>query len=163
MFKLVHRHDLSRKHYEEHPAWADYSEPDDIEEIVSWGIPRDEISNCLQQCTRTDAEYFFQVLRTDPLPSFRFLHLRASIIAADGTGFSGYVVGEHPYCVALFFGEHEFGFNVSLPDFAELELARLRRIAGLPLSPFFPLRYCTQFHDDNGHTIEGVFDYDRNG
>ena len=160
MFTLIQRHDLSQHHFEQHPAWADYSEPNDIKEIVDWGVERDSVVAELERVHYSD-EFVFPVLRTDPLPSFRFLYLRAEFTAADGSWFAGYVIGEHPYCVAVFHGDKQFKFNVNLPDFAEQELARLRRVSRLPLAPFFPLRYSTTFRRNDGERIEGQIDYDR--
>ena len=160
MFTLIHGHDLSRDHFEQHPAWADYSEPDDIEEIVSWGLERAKIVEQLERVRYSD-EFVFPVLRTDPLPSFRFLYLRAEFTAADGSRFVGYVIGQHPYCVAVFHGDEQFTFNANLPDMADEELARLRRVSHLPLTPFFPLHYSTTFLRGDGQRIEGQFDYDR--
>lgn len=160
MFTLIRVHDLSQQHFEQYPAWADYSEPDDIEEIVRWGVERGAVVAELERVHYSD-EFVFPILRTDPLPSFRFLYLRAEFTAADGSRFAGYVIGEHPYCVAVFHGNEDFGFNATLPDLADEELARLRRVSRLPLTPFFPLRYSTTFRRDDGERIEGQFDFDR--
>jgi hypothetical protein len=158
MFTLINVNDLSRQHFEQYPAWADYSEPDDIDSIVSWGVDREEVIEQLERVGYSD-EFVFPVLRTEPLPSFRFLFLRADFVSADGTRFTGYVIGQDPYCVAVFYGEKEFVFNDSLPDLGEEELARLRQWSKLPLKPFFPLRYSTPFRRDDGESIEGMFRY----
>ena len=159
MFTLIHGHDLSRQHFEQHPAWADYSEPEDIEEIVSWGVERAAVVEQLERVRYSD-EFVFPVLRTEPLPSFRFLFLRANFVSADGTRFTGYVIGQNPYCVAVFYGDDEFAFNANLPDLGEQELARLRQSSKLQLEPFFPLRYSTPFRRDDGERVEGLFAYD---
>jgi hypothetical protein len=160
MFTLIHGHDLSQRHFEQHPAWADYSEPADIEEIIGWGIERAAVVAELERVHYSD-EFVFPVLRTDPLPSFRFLYLRAEFAAADGSRFAGYVIGEYAYCIAVFHGDEQFTFNANLPVLAKEELERLRRVSQLSLMPFFPLRYSTAFRRDDGERIAGLFDYDR--
>src|SRR5215471_16459158 len=112
MFTLVPRHNLSPSHFAQHPAWADYSEPDDIEQIAGWGVERAAIVAELERVHYSD-KFVFPVLRTDPLPSFRFLYLRAEFTAADGSRFAGYVVGRHPYCIAVFHSDEKFMFNAN--------------------------------------------------
>jgi hypothetical protein len=160
MFSLIPSSSLSPRHFEEYPAWADYSEPEDIEEIVRWGIEREAIVQELEQTGYSD-EYVFPVLCTDPLPSFRFLYLKADFTAADGMQFTGYVIGQRPYCVAVFHDDEDFVFNSSLSDLGAEELERLRSWSGLALDPFFPLRYVTPFQRDDGQKIEGEFDFSR--
>jgi hypothetical protein len=161
MFALLPIRELSPKHFAEHPVWADYEEPGNIDQIVGWGVPRADVVRELERVSYSDA-FMFPVLRTRPLPSFRFLYLSAALTAADGTQFSGYVLGAHPYCVAVFHGDESFMFNLNLPDMAENQLSRLRHLSGLRLAPFFPLHYSTQFHRGDGEPVVGVFDYNRN-
>lgn len=159
-FTLIHNHTLTSHHFEEHPAWADYSEPDDIETIVSWGIEKAEIVKQLEMVNYSD-EYVFPVLHTDPLPNFRFLYLRAEFTSAEGTRFTGYVLGQHPYCVGLFFGNEVFTFNSGLLDMARESLTRLRKTLRHPLAPFFPIHYSTPFQRHDGKKLEGEFYYNQ--
>lgn len=160
MFTLVHTHDLSQTHFDQYPAWANYSEPDDIEEIANWGIERAAILQQLERIHYSD-EFLFPVLHHEPLPKFRFLYLKAMIIAADGSRLVGYIVGQAPHCLTVFHGDSQFTFNSNLRDLAAEELARLRRISQLSLTPFFPLHYSTTFRRDDGEKIEGQLDCNR--
>lgn len=153
---------LTQQHFERSPAWAKYCCPDDIDEIVSWGLDRREVNDRFAAVGYSDG-VAFPVFRTDPLPDFQFLYLAARITAADGTEFDGYILGQSPHLVAVFHKGEEYGFNTHLPDMGADETARLRHDSRLELSPFMPLQYVTQFHRDDGSRIEGVFDYGQDG
>jgi len=154
---------LSARDFEQHSVWANYESPDDFEEICKWGQRGESIVQEIKGCGYSD-EYFFPVLQTEPLPSFRCLKLRAKLTSADGIGFSGYVIEPTGvYCVGVFHKDRSFLFNLNLPDMAEQQLAELRQLSGLELKPFFPLRYTTSFRDNEGRRIEGTFDFGNTG
>lgn len=153
---------LTQQHFEQCPAWAKYCCPDDIDEIVSWGLDRQAVNERFAEVGYSDG-VAFPVLRTVPLPDFQFLFLVARITAADGTEFAGYILGQHPYVLAVFHDGEEYGFNTNLRDLGEAETSRLRRDSQFKLSPFMPLRYVTPFLRDDGQRIEGVFDYGLDG
>jgi hypothetical protein len=92
MFTLIHGDHLSKRHFEQHPAWANYEEPNNIEQIVSWGVERAAVVAELERVKYSD-EFIFPVLRTHPLLDFRLLYLKAEFTAADGSQFAGYVIG----------------------------------------------------------------------
>jgi hypothetical protein len=156
MFTLISWLELSPRHFKQYPVWAEYSEPDDINEIVSWGLERRAVVHQLEQTGFSD-QHVFPVLKTDPLPCFRFLFLKAEFRAADGARLTGYVIGQRPYCVGVFAAAECFLFNENLPEMAGEQIDRLRRAARLPLTPFFPLRYSTAFRRDDGTRVEGEF------
>jgi hypothetical protein len=158
-FTIIPDSELLPKRFEEHPVWASYYEPEDMDCIVSWGIERELVERLLKEVmiAHPGDDYFFPVLGGKRLMSFMFLHIKADFVTADGTQLNGWVGGADPHCIGIFLGEREFLFNHNMPKEAEREISIIRRISGLPLKRFFPLHYSTEFEDDEGNRIEGEF------
>jgi len=144
---------------EQFPIWASWQEPADGEGVLSWGEEGAELFRELEAVGFSD-NYYFPILKYDTYEDWRigrFQHFKAQIIAADGSEFSGYVGDEFAYFAGVFFNDEAFNFNVGLLDWGEKTLAKLRIATGKPLSPFFPLRYRTDFRLEYGERLEGLF------
>jgi hypothetical protein len=100
------------------------------------------------------------VVDTEPLPNDRgTLFIKADFWTPTGQHFDGCVnMHVEVYCVELFVGSRQFGFNVRLQDLAEEDLQELRQVIMDEHVQIFPLRYRTNFQFANGERVEGIFD-----
>lgn len=152
---------VSQQDFQRHPVWAEIEEPGDFEFIEAWGEMGAQIVREIQASGYS--ECYFPVLQLDDnWDGFRIVNIRATITAADGTEFPGYVTGTNPHALCLFpeSGESGYvGFNIHSRDWAEETLLELREVTQKPLSPLFPLRYETGLRDTRGERIQGFFGY----
>jgi hypothetical protein len=150
---------LSREDYERYPVWANYEEPGDFESILTWGEKGAQIVREIQAAGYSDAYYYPVLQLDDAWQGARGVTVRATIVAADGTELPGCVSAATSHYLGVFAGDEEFSFNIHWEDSANERLLQLRRATGRTLSPFFPLRYKTEFRISYGERVEGFFGY----
>ncbi|MBB4839832.1 hypothetical protein HNP52_002924 [Sphingomonas kyeonggiensis] len=116
-FHLKPEDALSSRDFNERPLWAGYYEPDDVDDIVRWGVPEAEVRAALDEVGWADDHYF-------PLPveAARSYWMRGKLYAVtatlpDGTEHTGYVGEDHSY-LAVF---TEGGLRVASDLFPEID------------------------------------------
>lgn len=92
---------LTAGDFERSLLWAGYYEPDDVEEIVRWGIPEHVVRAALDAVGWEDDNYFPLPLEAARSDWMRGKLYAAQITCADGSTFTGYV-GEGRDYVAVF-------------------------------------------------------------
>ncbi|MCA8923024.1 MAG: hypothetical protein KDD82_14510 [Planctomycetes bacterium] len=123
--------DLFPEHLEEHPVWT-------WDEAMEHLVP---VPACRH--LPTDADVF----------------VKARLTAADGTEFSGYVVGTfRAIALTILHNRDQFTFNAGLPRLAAAELNRLRKATKNKRLLLFPLRYSTDFAWEGDRRFEGTFE-----
>jgi hypothetical protein len=92
---------LSGSDFDQKPLWAGYYEPDDIGEIVRWGVPEADVRAALDRVGWEDDHYF-------PLPAEALQSdwMRGKLYAVtatfpDGTQQTGYVGEDRSYLVVF--------------------------------------------------------------
>jgi hypothetical protein len=131
MLTLVPESDFGERQLQEHAVWARYYDPDEIEEVVSWGIDRTAFLKALEQAHDGSDHAMYPVMRTDPLPESLDLYVRAEFVTPGGRRLTGYINGTEANFVTLFCAKDQFSFSsTSLPDLNLEDLARLRRAIG---------------------------------
>lgn len=85
------------------------------------------------------------------------LFVKATLIAADGTEFSGYLIGGRTfYAFGLFVADSEHVMNLSLPDMIETSLEEIRAQTAHKKLDLFPMSYRSDVRSVDGRKIEGV-------
>src|SRR5690348_2876654 len=102
MFELVPESKFGEQQIAAHPVWARFADPDEIAEIVGWGIDRDTLLQKLAEKHDGSDHAMYPVLRTDPLPESLDIYIRANFVTPEGRQLTGYLSGIEPYVVSLF-------------------------------------------------------------
>ncbi|MBZ9648998.1 hypothetical protein K9B33_15740 [Sphingobium sp. 3R8] len=106
-FYLKPHRALSSRDFDEMPLWAGYYEPDDVSEIVRWGVPEAEVHAALDQIDWADDHYF-----PLPLAAVKSNWARGKLYAVtatfpDETERTGYVGEGDDYLVVFFQGSQQ--------------------------------------------------------
>jgi hypothetical protein len=104
-FHLKPAESLSSCDFDEMPLWAGYYEPDDVDEIVRWGVPEAHVRAELDRIGWEDDHYF-----PLPLEAVQSDWMRGKLYAVtatfpDGVQCTGYVGEDHRYLVVFIDGE----------------------------------------------------------
>src|SRR5262245_54695552 len=110
MFDLVPESRFGEEHIIAHPVWARYDEPDQIDEIVGWGIDRNLVLQKLAETHDGNDHAMFPVLQTDPLPDSLDIYIRAEFITSDQRRLTGYLSGIEANVITLFWAKDQFCF-----------------------------------------------------
>lgn len=157
-FRVIPSHELGPAEFEEHPVWSVHSDAREIEEIVSWGVDREELRQQLQPTLICSEEFVYPVLQLDELPARQSLLLRASFLTPSGRRLGGYLVNHPPQCIGLFVDGEAFLFNRNLPELARESLESMQRCLGERDEGVFPLAYETIVRPLAGNPLRGTFD-----
>lgn len=158
MFTVVRESQFGKWIFDLYPVWARYSDWDEIDMIVTWGIDRDEVVRLLQENSDGNDHGLYPVLRTDPLPEHDNLLIRADFVTPEGLNLVGCLSGPEALAINLFYGDSFFPFLSNwLNEWNALSLERLRTAIGKPNAVIFPCSYQTGFRTAGGDLVRGVF------
>lgn len=120
--------------FERSLLWAGYYEPDDVAEIVRWGISEHVVRAALDAVNWEDDHYFPIPLEAAQSYWMRGKLYAARITSADGSIFAGYVGEGHDY-VAVFIDGETFVLASDFPNASRslpftLPLAIINRVTG---------------------------------
>lgn len=125
---------LTERDFVEHPVWACYYEPDEVETLVDLGFDRLSVLQALKATGYSD-EYAF------PLPSeaadapLNYLYCSVTATTRGGNKLVGYITGP---CVAVYFQGKLYAFNSNLREWS-LKTARELAVA-LGEKAVFPMQ-----------------------
>jgi hypothetical protein len=161
-FRLIPESEFSWEHLEEYPAWSEYYDYDEREEIVEWGIDAAWLEEEIERKHDGSNHAMYPLLQTNPLPPRMRIYLRARFRTPNGQSLSGYVINDDAYCIGIFVGGRQFTFNWRHGDneWTRRDRATLQRLLPDPGDPLFPLFYETDFMDEDGRRIEGTFAFE---
>lgn len=160
-FKVLPISDLAEQTFDEWPVWSEHYDYDEIEDIVRWGLIREEVLRLFQQNENGNEHCVYTLLETNPFPERMRIYIKAMLVTANGQSFKGYVINEDAYCISIFHGGREFSFSyhpMSESHNREQEQKLLRSLGSLG-SELFPITYKTDYFASNGDRICGVFHY----
>src|SRR5579859_6357559 len=133
-FRVIPQSELSEQHFDEWPVWSEHYDYDEIEDIVSWGVSREEALQAFRQNERGNEHCVYTLLQANPFPPRMRIFIKASLQAANGVSLKGYVMNEDAYFLAVFSKGKKFCFS-RLPlveDLHRKEEQKLRRSIGEP-------------------------------
>ena len=139
-FELRHESEMSAALMAQHPLWAQYHEPDDIEVIASWGISRATVESALESVGWSDS-YIFPVLQSTDVSRFYFFYAAATFRAADGTHFAGFVSDFVPTSLWVFHNGERLLLSLDDPELTQEDERALR--ASLGGQPIYPVEICS--------------------
>jgi hypothetical protein len=137
-FKFVNLSELSASLFEEHPIWASYYEPDDIDAITNWGINRNEVVEKLEKIGYSD-DYIFPMLSIDNEYPFKFEYYKASFELPSGEMLSGYMVGTKARAIGIFTDKEHYVLNINLKKSALDDEKNILKDIGSNAKVMFPL------------------------
>ena len=158
-FRIIPMRDFGRQELAEWPVWSEYQDPEELEELVAWGVDVTSFHDRFRALNLGNEHAVYPVLKYDPLPDDRLLYLLANFRTRSGHTFDGYLVTENPNCVGVFVGSEEILFNVNLRDLADADIGKVARYLGVTPDDLFPLTYTTGFRLSDGTLVAGTFDF----
>jgi len=112
---------LNENDFIEHPAWATYYEPDDIETLIELGFDATEVRTAIAAKGYSDSYSFALPAKASDAP-FHYLYLSIRATTVGGRKLVGYVTSA---CLGLFLNGESFEFNPRLADLSEANATRL--------------------------------------
>jgi hypothetical protein len=109
-FRVKPEHLLGEKDFIEHPVWATYYEPDDIETLESLGFDAGQVQAALEPLNLSD-DYSFPLPVEAAGSPFHYLFLSVRAQTKGGNQLVGYITGA---CLAVFFQGNCYHFNPNL-------------------------------------------------
>jgi hypothetical protein len=151
-FRLIPMSELSRQHFNQWPVWSEHYDYDEIEEIESWGVSREQFFAELEALNLGNGHAAYPVLNYDPLPPRMRIYIKARYATRRGDTFNGFVVNEGTYAGCIFREDDELYFNVNIPEsFDDLALH-----LGVSLDELLPLRFETDCRTEEGDLVAGL-------
>lgn len=160
-FRVIPGDELSERHFDEWPVWSEHYDFDEIEDIVRWGLNRQEVLRLFQENKRGDEHCVYTLLESNPFPDRMRIFIKASLEAANGQRFKGYVINEDAFCLSVFHGGEEFFFSSHpmLDSINQEQEQGLLESLGAAGARLFPMKYTTEYRAASGEGISGVFRY----
>jgi len=146
---------LTRSHFEAWPVWSELYDADELLEIASWGVPKDQFLADLEKLDLGDEHAAYPVLDLSHVPDRMRVYIRAAIRCADNRTLDGYIVNPDAYAFGVFVSDTEFAFNTNLASDCREELDRLADALDASPNTVKPLSFSTDFHDAIGSVIAG--------
>lgn len=112
---------LDERDFIEHPAWATYYEPDDVESLIELGFDAGEVRDAIAATGYSDQYSFALPAKASDVP-FQYLYLSVRATTAGGRELVGFVTGA---CLGLFLKGKQFRFNRNLADLSAVEASKL--------------------------------------
>jgi hypothetical protein len=114
-FRLKPIGSLTAEDFQQSPLWAGYYEPDDVDEMVRWGIPETAVRDALDGVQWEDDHYFPLPLDAANSKWMRGKLFGITATTTNGLRLSGYAGETHDYLVVFFYGE-AFVLSSHTPD-----------------------------------------------
>lgn len=112
---------LDEQDFIEHPAWATYYEPDDIESLIELGFDADEVRGAIAATGYSD-QYSFALPAKGIDAQFHYIYLSVRATTAGGRELVGFVTSA---CLGLFLNGKQFRFNQNLADLSAGDATKL--------------------------------------
>ena len=137
-FRLTKK--VSKADFEACKAWAQYYEPDDIEELAKLGYEKGIVRKEIEAVNWSD-DYWFPIPEETPVGTFQFEKRKTKFKSTSGKEFSGYVFNRG-HSIGLWGENEEWIINENLLDMYEDEKTAIHR--GLSINEsedLLPLEY----------------------
>ena len=160
LFRLVPENEFTYAHLEEYPVWSEFYDYDEREEIIEWGIDPEWLDQELARHQSGNIHPVYPLLEVNPFPARSHLYIRARFETPAGQSLVGYIINEDASpAISIFYGGRLFSFNRVMFEWGMASKEALQQLLPNSADPILPLKYETDFTDDEGNKIEGVFDY----
>jgi hypothetical protein len=136
-FQFIPQSELSEQCLRTHPVWIAWENPEQDEEISSWGV--DVAAAWKKAPPSEDAEYCFPYLGQEPPALVRGVYLAATAHLASGQTLFGYLTGG--YAFAVFYCGKTFLFNVNAAIHGKETAEHLGRSLNTAANSIFPIAF----------------------
>lgn len=149
-FIFLPQEKLKEEAFLEHPVWILYEDPEQEEEIESWGI---DVNSAWQSFELSEKdEYYYPFLGEAEPPLVRGTNVYCNIEAESGLILNGVLVGS--FAFIIFHKGKSYMFNVNLPDFGQETNKELCQELGINNDQLFPLKFSLVSECFNGKTVK---------
>jgi len=137
-FQLIR--ELTRECFRDHPVWAQYYEPGDIDTLEELGYERQIVTDMIKAVGWSD-NYWFPIPADSPVGRFMFEVRRTSFESLSGDNFEGYVFNDG-YSIGLFGHTDYWVINENLLKSYEADKASINQDIGVTTGfELLPLQY----------------------
>ena len=136
-FKLVKSEEITQQLLDEHSAWAQYYDPDDVESLVELEYDRSNVVKQLENVGWSD-NYWFPIPHGTKIGIFQFEIRKAEFSTRNGKSLVGYYC-DHGHAIGLYGKSQEWLVNLNLLDSHTKELPALLQDLGLNENTLLPL------------------------
>jgi hypothetical protein len=158
--RIIKGRELTPKMFEFHPVWAEYYEPDDLEDIVSWGYDRESIrSDLFSKHDGSEHAYYAVPIERFPPNNLRFFTL-ANLFTKSGRLIQGIVMNSGEIMIEIILDSNRSICLSRVSGLASLNKQEiLKATSELDLDPLDleEIYFQTTIVDQDGCAIEGVF------
>ena len=136
-FKFVCIQDLTENLFKAHPVWILYEDPEQDDEISSWGVNLEKAWE--EKTENPENEYYFPYLGTQEPGLARGTKVYCSVKTNSGKELSGVLIGG--FAFSVFVAGKQFIFNRNMPDFGAKSSEELCSAIGANEENVFPLTF----------------------
>lgn len=136
-FRFVGAEHLTEDLFRENPVWIMYEDPEQDEEICSWGVDVDKAWK--EKSSNPENEYYFPYLGIEEPALVRGTEVYCSVQTNCGGMLSGVLLGGFAFSVYAC-GE-QYLFNRNMPDYGAKASRALCSALGASEDDVFPLTY----------------------
>lgn len=138
-FRFVGIQNLTEDIFKNYPIWIVYEDPEQDEEISSWGVDLEKAWE--EKAVNPEDEYYFPYLGTQEPGLVRGAKVYCSVKTNGGKELSGVLIGG--FAFSVFASGKQFIFNRNMPDFGAKSNRELCSAIGAKEQSVFPLTFTT--------------------
>ncbi len=159
-FRIITARELTPAMFELHPIWAEYYEPEEIDDIVSWGYDKEKTTQeMFSKFYNQEHPYYTVPIEQFP-PIVNQFFTKADLVTKNGTNLRGAVMDHGELVLSIFIDEQRditLSSHPNLYDLVKKEIMRLSLELNMDPTEFEEIKFKTTVQDQKGKPIEGVF------
>jgi len=128
-FEFIGIDALTEEAFKRHPIWVFYEDPEQDEEMISWGINLNEAWN--DKKNNKEQEYYYPFLGSECPSLVRGIYLYCKVKLATGQELHGYLSGGFSF--GIFAKDKKYTFNINMPDYAKTTAKELMDILSIKI------------------------------
>ena len=149
---------LTKEDFEYWPAWSEYYDSEEIDLIKSWGINKRWAQQKFNDYNTGGAHPHYTILDLKNLPFENMrIYLFSEFTTPSGVTLRGRIMNSAELCIGIF-TKHGEKIFIRHPMLREDSIIHEQNIMNLySLDALFPLKFKTQFNNQEGSALQGVY------
>ena len=136
-FKFISIEELTQDAFKQYPIWIMYEDPDQNDEITSWGVDFDRAWE--NKTSNKEEEYYYPYMGEIEPPLVRGTNIYCKVKTKSELGLFGLLIGG--FAFVIYSGNEKFQFNINMPDIGRKKSKELCRNLGINENELFPLSF----------------------
>jgi len=122
-FEFIGINELNESAFKRHPIWLMYEDPEQEEDILSWGVNYKKAWNNKKE--NKEQEYYYPFLGSKCPSLVRGVYIYCKVTLATGENLYGYLSGGFSF--GIYAKNKKYTFNKNMPDYAKETAAVLSK------------------------------------